>query len=112
MTISPKIDLAQTLLRRRVSVTRWLEDQQIGSLKEFKSWMKQNSHAWTFTENFVDEAKSILSQQTKEAPAPAPLPPSPSPPEDSAVSDVSPAQVEPKKHGQKKAVYNSSKDEL
>lgn len=73
-----KIDFSHMLTRRRFTVQRWLESEQIGTWKSFKNWMKQNDSMWSFSESFVLEAKGILqgSGQPQEQPkAPEPTQP-------------------------------------
>lgn len=65
-----KFDFAHMLSRRRFTVQRWLESEQINTWKSFKGWMKQNDSLWTFSEAFVLEAKGIL--QAPAAPVVAP----------------------------------------
>lgn len=51
------VDFSQLLQRRRISLARWLEDEQIQNIKQLKVWMKAHEHEYSFPENFLVQAK-------------------------------------------------------
>jgi len=87
-----KFDFAHMLARRRFTVQRWLESEQIGTWKSFKGWMKQNEAGYSFSEVFVSEAKGILQAPSK---APEPSRNEQSTPESLPVKDVLVELVQP-----------------
>lgn len=69
-----KVDFTQVLLRRRFSIERWLESEGITNTKGFKNWMKNNEVSYTFSQDFVETVKSLLTTEVKAEPMQAPEP--------------------------------------
>ena len=53
-------DFASILRRRRFTVEKWLESEQITSQATLEFWMKHNSD-YVFNSDFIAEAKSLLT---------------------------------------------------
>jgi len=59
-------DFASILRRRRFTVERWLESEQITSQASLESWMQNNSE-YAFSSDFIKEAKTLITQPVKNA---------------------------------------------
>lgn len=55
-----KIDLAELLRRRRVSVVRWLEANAITTQHDYENWKEDNSVEYTFSVTLDNQVADLL----------------------------------------------------
>lgn len=55
-----KIDLAELLRRRRVSVVRWLEANAITTQRDYEVWKEDNSVEYTFSAALDNQVADLL----------------------------------------------------
>lgn len=58
-----KVDLLQLLVRRRVTVSRWLDENNIATLVQFEAWKVGNSDQYIFTDRLNAAVQEVLDSR-------------------------------------------------